>query len=147
MTKPQSYPFLAIAKRYNLDYGDVLLVADMWRHPAQRNNNERGADKRLFMALIDAPDGVIAMVEVDISQANADFKAIQKGEIDWNTGEPVKELYRDYLKLEQIRFAGTLRDNLAQSRDQFPSFECKHEWMPHGDDHESHCVNCGLIKP
>jgi hypothetical protein len=87
MTKPQSYPFLAIAKRYGVDYGDVLLVADMWRHPANRSENEREADKRLFVACLKLPKQTVAKIERDISTANTEFRRIQAGEIDWLTGE------------------------------------------------------------
>jgi hypothetical protein len=142
MTKPQSYPFLAIAKRYGLDYGDVLLYADIARKPYIDLTYWHCAAIDTISAI--EPDYATCN---DILSAGDEFLRIQTGEIDWQTGEPVKELYRDYLKLDSIRFAGTLQDNLVQGRDQFPSFECKHEWMPHGDGHESHCVNCGLIKP
>lgn len=92
MTKPVSYPFLAIAKQFGLDYGDVLLVADMWRHPAQRNDVEREADKRLYLAIHrhHSPRDIVR-IEKLISGSNAQFKAIQAGEIDWLTGEPRAE--------------------------------------------------------
>jgi hypothetical protein len=90
VTKPQSYPFLAIAKKYGLDYGDVLLVADMWRHPANRSENEREADKRLFVACIKLSKQTVAKIERDISTANTEFRRIQAGEIYWLTGEPMQ---------------------------------------------------------
>lgn len=32
MTKPESYPFLRIAKQYSVDYADVLAMADYYTH-------------------------------------------------------------------------------------------------------------------
>lgn len=92
MTKPQSYPFMQIAKRYGLDYGDVLTVADMWRHPAERSDRERAADKRLATTLWlrHTSEKVILLIERLITEANHEFAAIQSGEIDWNTGEPLR---------------------------------------------------------
>lgn len=92
MTKPQSYPFLAIARKYGLDYGDVLTIADMWRHPAERSDRERAADKRLAITLWlrHTSERTIFKIEMEIRNANIQFAAIQAGKIDWNTGEPAR---------------------------------------------------------
>jgi len=80
MVKPQSYPFLAIAKRYRLDYGDVLKVADHWRRNLQGIESERTTPS-LHNALL-WPHEALG----EITFANADFRAIQAGRIDWQTG-------------------------------------------------------------
>lgn len=91
MTKPESYPFLRIAKQYGVDYGDVLTVADMWRHPADRDDRERAADKRLFLAMCAKPPVVIARLERELAFSNMVFADIQSGRIDWQTGAPRAE--------------------------------------------------------
>jgi len=117
MTKPQSYPFLAIAKMFNAPYGDVLLVADMWRHPERRSVNECEADKRMAKLLCgpsyDKDD--VTLCSIAIAAANREFRNIQAGKIDWQTGEPVRADRGDEpIKGEEVNWS--LRDRQAQSR-------------------------------
>lgn len=84
--KPASYPFLAIAKKYGVDYGDVLLLADMWRlsnegvHPD--NAWWRDAMDRVGKAVKWSDD-----FRNEVQDANETFRCIQAGGIDWLTGE------------------------------------------------------------
>lgn len=68
--KPQSYPFLAIAKSFNVRYADVLKHADAFTH-------HRG--EHIFV-----PG---SRIERAIILAVCEFKQIQNGRIDWITGE------------------------------------------------------------
>lgn len=82
----KSYPFLAIAKRFNLDYGDVLLFADIRRqhtgspqHPWTPHHAM--TCKRLSrLSLQTGCD-----LDDAIDEANSTFKAIQSGKIDWQS--------------------------------------------------------------
>lgn len=79
MTKPESYPFLRIAKQYNVPYADVLAYADGIRrgrwgpHAEALQSNHREAAK----------DARIATFE-QLKVAN--------GAIDWRTGESIRDL-------------------------------------------------------
>lgn len=81
--KPASYPFLAIARKYGLDYGDVLIYADIHKRP------NLVSTYWVFQAIDNVsavePDYAAAQAIVD---ANAEFAAIQAGKIDYETGEP-----------------------------------------------------------
>ncbi len=46
MVKPESYPFLRIAKEYNIDYGTILLTAD-WRRSHLNANFTYGISKEI----------------------------------------------------------------------------------------------------
>lgn len=96
MTKPQSYPFLAIANRYRIPYGEVLMVADHWRKRIKGLESDR-TTFALHNALLWPHEAL-----EDITNANAEFAAIQAGKTDWQTGEP--------------RYSGLLRDFQAQGR-------------------------------
>lgn len=84
MNKPASYPFLAIARKYGLDYGDVLIYADI-------HNNGNIAPRTFWYEQainnVSAIESDYAAVQ-DIFNALEQFRAIQAGLIDWNTGEP-----------------------------------------------------------
>jgi hypothetical protein len=69
MPKPSSYPFLAIAKKYETPYEGVLADAAWYR--TIKNGPLHNAYWR------------------EIAHATAEFKAIQSGKIDWITGEPI----------------------------------------------------------
>lgn len=72
MSKPESYPFLRIAKQYGVPYSEVLIWADYIRSVGYttRNMHENFA------------------YTAEVNAAILEFQAIQRGEIDWLTGEP-----------------------------------------------------------
>lgn len=76
--KPESYPFLRIAKKYGVPYEDVLIKAqesrDFFHQPRSHP----------MVVFLDWPHGCIA----EIIKHTEHFGEIQRGEIDWNTGEP-----------------------------------------------------------
>lgn len=74
MTKPEAYPYLRIAKQFNVDYGVVLTVVDFLTHGARPTNLEAACSAMPFEAV------------EEISRARVEFRAIQRGEIDWQTG-------------------------------------------------------------
>lgn len=83
--RPSTFPFLAIAKRYGVDYGDVLIYADLGRSGPSR-------DGMKFVEVADRLDKQLRNphrmdCKVDIANALSEFLAIQRGEIDWLTGE------------------------------------------------------------
>jgi hypothetical protein len=83
--KPASYPFLAIAKKYGLDYGDVLIYADIHYNGNVPNTTEwacRAVDN------VSAIEPDYAAVQ-DVLSALEEFRAIQAGLRDWLTGEPI----------------------------------------------------------
>lgn len=69
--KPESYPFLRIAKKYSVDYGDVLMMAD------KAKTGRVPSSSFSFYA--------------DIVNATEIQQAIRDNEIDWQTGEPTRE--------------------------------------------------------
>jgi hypothetical protein len=72
--KPASYPFLAIARKYGLEYAEVLTLADHWRkHPHLRP---------IYAAISWNNEAINETLN-----AIDEFRAIQAGLIDWNTGE------------------------------------------------------------
>lgn len=87
MSKPASYPFMAIAKKYGLDYGDVLLLADSERHSyAGRDyRNVRICESHAYFRHYKKPE--FQWIYSDIELANVDFRRIQAGEYDWDKGE------------------------------------------------------------
>lgn len=103
MSKPQSYPFLAIAKRYGLDYGDVLAIAHYNRFGDARNGLNEDVFNKYPLLVIE-----------DIALANMEFLNIQDGLIDWNTGDRFQ--HRDEWNNYSKRYGGTLRDFQAQGR-------------------------------
>lgn len=83
MAKPASYPFMNIAKKYGLDYGDVLLYTEIHRHQLETLSERQ----------IEAIDNVSAIEPeyaacIDIAEACDNFRAIQTGVIHWETGDP-----------------------------------------------------------
>lgn len=70
--KPDSYPFLKIAKKYNVDYTEVLQYADWLQY------GTRPAD----VGFSNLPDDVI----IEVRKAFLIQDAIRNGEIDWITG-------------------------------------------------------------
>lgn len=70
--KPQSYPFLAIAKKYNVDYSDVLKHAD-----------------RILYRRGDYTFSIFSEIERDIIICAAEFRQIRNNRIDWMTGEKI----------------------------------------------------------
>ena len=74
MSKPESYPFLRIAKEYNLDYGEVLQTADWIKNGGKLSLGIWCRTGEASQALHEA------------SQIQ---QAIRDGKIDWMTGEPL----------------------------------------------------------
>lgn len=83
MTKPESYPFLRIAKQYGVDYGTVLKVADDLKD-AQR------AD------WLDFPYGTDPAIMIEMAEATEVQRSIRNGDIDWQTGKPVNRSSYDW---------------------------------------------------
>lgn len=75
MTKPESYPFLRIAKQYGLDYSAVLITAD----------NLKRNGRAEYLHGVQPADALNAMI--DIAHAVDTYKQICDGVIDWQTGE------------------------------------------------------------
>lgn len=67
----KSYPFLAIAKKYNVDYGSVLRIADVYRTGSL-------AEARALESVADDFDRAILE---DTKLAVSEFKGIQSGAI------------------------------------------------------------------
>lgn len=78
MTKPETYPFLRIAKRFDVDYSDVLLAADFATHQARELPGADGAIQNLPTAVLH-----------EIGRAVGVQEQIRNGQIDWMTGEPL----------------------------------------------------------
>ena len=68
------YPFLTISKKHNVEYADVLFVADHLKNKGNFHEN--------IPAL---PIEVIS----DINKANDEFKGMQLGLFDWQAGHHV----------------------------------------------------------
>lgn len=77
MSKPSSFPFLAIARRYGYDYGETLLVAD-----SLRRGELRLIDETMWRKWSQRKVALRAIYKV-----NQEFAAIQASKIDWQTGE------------------------------------------------------------
>ncbi|CDX26730.1 hypothetical protein MPL3356_60520 [Mesorhizobium plurifarium] len=77
MTRPTTFPFLAIAKKYNVDYGDVLIYADKEGRPQQFRRASARLHRHPYWNLLIS----------EINRAQAEQAAIRRGEIDWLTGE------------------------------------------------------------
>jgi hypothetical protein len=76
VSKPASYPFLAIANKYGLDYGEVLRVAQCAKTRAPFTK--------------DLAHWVTRAVAITaIGRATDEQQAIREGRIDWQTGEPL----------------------------------------------------------
>lgn len=71
--KPASYPFLAIAKKYNADYTAVLKHADWLIYGREGPQFYPGSN-----------------IVNDIADAASEFLDIRAGLIDWQTGEPLQ---------------------------------------------------------
>ena len=74
--KPASFPFLAIARRYGLEYTDALKCAQQLRTWGR-------FEYPRWLSMADRDD-----FARDLWDAHCEFGAIQRGEIDWMTGEP-----------------------------------------------------------
>ena len=70
--KPEAFPFLRIAKRFNLDYGEVLETADWIK-------NGGHLALSTWIRTGEAPH--------ELHEASAIQQSIRDGEIDWITGE------------------------------------------------------------
>lgn len=73
---PQGYPFLAIAKKFNVDYSDVLKHADYLTF-------SRPGSKQGYPYF---PYG--SPVDFAIADAIHEQTMVRDGYIDWQTGEP-----------------------------------------------------------
>lgn len=72
MTKPESYPFLRIARRHSVDYGDVLNHAQFCKGaPAYRRARFPLGSK----------------IDNEVQEATNIQRQIRAGLIDWDTGE------------------------------------------------------------
>lgn len=72
--KPASYPFMQIAKKHGYDYAETLQVASCLRES--------------MMLPLRLGHWIVRTVAcLEIIAANEEFRAIQRGEIDWMTGE------------------------------------------------------------
>lgn len=82
MTKPESYPYLRIAREFGVDYDTVL------EHAA---NTMKGGINYIprEVSLADQANYVH-----DMREAHQTFLRIRAGLIDWNTGEPI---YRQFV--------------------------------------------------
>lgn len=76
MTKPESYPFLRIARQYGYDYGDVLNMVETVRRTGS-------------MPIHWLPRAVACK---EIYVAMDQFEDIQLGDIDWMTGDKTDEM-------------------------------------------------------
>lgn len=75
---PESYPFLRIARQFDLDYGYVLQVADARRHDQPMPVNPVVGDTLPFGELKDFAS--------QVDEANHVQHLIRTGVIDWQTG-------------------------------------------------------------
>lgn len=78
--KPESYPFLRVAKQYGLDYSAVLITAD----------NLKRNGRAEYLHGVQPADALNAMI--DIAHAVDTYKQICDGVIDWQTGEYTKSM-------------------------------------------------------
>lgn len=94
MSRPQSYPFFRIAKEFNIEYADVLTIADF-----KRTLRKGTVTHKLSVAALSAmqrvqdahPDNNATWraVEAAVTEAVDEFILIQNGVIDWITGERI----------------------------------------------------------
>ena len=78
------YPFLAISKKHNLDYADVLMAADYGRFLGITPRTERAqAHYKAFMAI---PDEAMK----DIIRASNEFVRMQDGDLFWQNGHEIR---------------------------------------------------------
>jgi len=73
-TKPESYPFLRIAKRYGVDYGHVLEFADYVQYDIEFVSSGMWKSVKGW--------------KLQVLRACVEFGRIRNGHIDWLTGEP-----------------------------------------------------------
>lgn len=110
--KPASYPFMAIANKFGVDYGLILAVADY-------NKPERGMSmlsrrlKDRLEAVLDPQQAVRCFVE--IVNASIEQDQIRSGEIDWQTGEPIPYHVRDGKLVDPAR---------SHQCERYPSHQC-----------------------
>lgn len=78
------YPFLAISRKHNLDYGVVLKTADYIRKHQKDAFSDYGI-KEL------AKHNITPQILKEIDDVNYEFAAMQAGIIQWQAGHEVKE--------------------------------------------------------
>ena len=124
--KPESYPFLRIANQYGMPYSEVLIWADYIRSVGYTTKNMH--ENFAYTA--------------EVNAAILEFQAIQRGEIDWLTGEPRAEETREFGYDEACAYRPD--DFLAS---QFVCAICgKTECDGHGVDIVApfpRCIECG----
>lgn len=81
----KSYPYLCIAKKYDADYGDVLLAAQRVTRgfASQWQDAPRDDEAHAVMRLVDFHPRE-AEIERDVMEAAERFIRIRNGELDWN---------------------------------------------------------------
>lgn len=77
--KPESYPFLKIARKHGVDYGKVLNLASQY-HKLYR--------EEIPYFPVECEPWFFG-ADDEMRSHTATFLAIQRGEIDWNTGQPI----------------------------------------------------------
>lgn len=83
--KPESYPFLRIARQCAVEYGDVLAYAQTFKSSASVEFIETTRARLSKVWGL----GQYRYIVDEIAAITRQFEAIQAGEIDWLTGEPV----------------------------------------------------------
>lgn len=73
--KPDACPFLRISKHYNVDYGEVLCIAD--------------AARRGVCVKPDNPKYLPYLFDCVVFRANQEMKDMQSGVLDWQTEERI----------------------------------------------------------
>lgn len=76
MSKPESYPFLRIARQFNVDYSDVLNMAHFIRHGGNCQAIPYHWREETHTDVLNA-----------ISAATGEQRAVSTGVIDWQTGD------------------------------------------------------------
>lgn len=91
MPRPSSFPYLAIAKKYEVDYGQVLLIAHHLSHvyDTPNDNDEKSiAHTDRLLRIMQTMDEVTFEEFTDeIERADAIFYEFSTGRRNYETGE------------------------------------------------------------
>lgn len=83
-TPPPGYPFMNIAKQFDLDYGDVLNLANTFKSATNLEttiNTRARLSKKWGMRYREIVDAVSDAFDVQ--------QMVARGKIDWHTGAPL----------------------------------------------------------
>lgn len=109
MRRILSFPYLAIAKRYNIAYEDVLLLAGTTKQVINEENRERvAAIWRKLQKYEATPDFLEALEHIGVADIIFDY--VRADYIEYETGLPKQDLGAgiNASVCDAIEFQGTL---------------------------------------